>query len=149
MAGTHSRDLNNKNSNSMVDVIVQFTAAPNAQRDQKVPKFGGTKKNRNLGFISAGAYSLPAAAIASLEQDPEVVYISLDRPSQATLNLASSAIGVSRGSLSQVPIFIHLGGRAKRAVGIDILPKYFLPCRTNNLPALTPPSHPAPRIPLS
>jgi len=80
-AGNHkiSKDLENKTGSNQVNVIVQFNQAPTARHHQKVFDRGG-KINRNLGHFRGGAYSLPASAIADLANDPEVVYISPDRP---------------------------------------------------------------------
>jgi len=94
-AGSHSKDLDNKDPNSAVDIIVQFTAPPTSLHDQKVLNLGGTKKNKNLNIIKAGAYSLPPGQVKKLEKDSSVVYISLDRSNQGALNKAASAVGAN------------------------------------------------------
>ncbi len=74
-----SNDLGGKNGADQVDVIVQFNQAPTARYHQKVLSRGG-KLHRELGLVKGGAYSLPASALADLAADPDVVYISPDRP---------------------------------------------------------------------
>ena len=73
-----SKDLEGKNASDPIDVIVQFTQAPTAKHHQKVLDRGG-KLNLELGLVKAGAYSLPASALADLAADPDVAYISPDR----------------------------------------------------------------------
>jgi serine protease AprX len=80
-AGQHkmSKDLEGKKASDQVDVIVQFTQVPTARHHHKVLDKGG-KINRQLGRFRGGAYRMPASELASLAADPEVVYISPDRP---------------------------------------------------------------------
>ena len=81
-----SSDLKAKTAADQVDVIVQFTQVPTAAHHEKILSRGGTVK-RELGQFKGAAYSMPASALADLAADPDVVYISPDRP----LNGASSA----------------------------------------------------------
>jgi len=80
-AGNHkiSKDLDSKSGSNQVNVIVQFSQAPSARHHKKVLDRGG-KINRELGHFRGGAYSLPASEIAELAKDPEVLFISPDRP---------------------------------------------------------------------
>jgi serine protease AprX len=80
-AGTHkmSNDLQGKKSSDMVNVIVQFNQVPSARHHKKVLDRGG-KIKRELGRFKGAAYSMPASQLASLAADPEVTYISPDRP---------------------------------------------------------------------
>src|ERR1700747_2817040 len=66
-------DLHGKASSNRVDVIVQFTKTPSVRHHQKVFSKGGTL-NRELRFIKAGSYSVPASELAALAADPEVAY---------------------------------------------------------------------------
>jgi serine protease AprX len=74
-----SRDLQAKTTADQVDVIVQFTQVPTAVHHEKILRRGGTIK-RELGQFKGAAYSMPASALADLADDPDVVYISPDRP---------------------------------------------------------------------
>src|SRR5690349_1678071 len=88
--GKIAPDLANKVG--LQDVIVQFRGEVSVARHQKVSDKGGVLKNE-LTLIKAAAYSLPASAIADLSDDPEVKYISVDRPLASTLNYATPAVG--------------------------------------------------------
>src|SRR5271169_4409557 len=74
-----SRDLQVTNSSIPVDVIVQFQHVPTQLQRQRVFSRGGTLR-REMKFIKAGAFRMPANAVSALAQDPEVAYISPDRP---------------------------------------------------------------------
>jgi serine protease AprX len=74
-----SKDLEGKNTSDQVDVIVQFKQAPTSRHHQKVFNRGG-RLNHELGLVKSGAYSLPVSALAGLAADPDVAYISPDRP---------------------------------------------------------------------
>jgi len=73
-----SKDLVGKAS-GQVDVIVQFKQAPTAYHHEKVLSRGG-KIKRELGRFKGGAYTMPASALEDLANDPDVVYITPDRP---------------------------------------------------------------------
>ena len=57
-----AQDLQNVDSNSTVDVIVQFKSPPTETHHQKVRDRGGHHK-ADLGAVKGALYSLPAAAI--------------------------------------------------------------------------------------
>ena len=86
-----SKDLEGKKASDQVDVIVQYTQAPTARHHQKVLSRGGTLK-QELSVVKAGAYSMPASALASLAADPEVAYISPDRSLSGYLNNGGPAV---------------------------------------------------------
>ena len=66
-------------ASGQVDVIVQFNRPLAADLHQKVSSHGGRLK-RELGLVRSGVYTVPASAIPGLASDPEVAYISPDRP---------------------------------------------------------------------
>ena len=66
-----------------VDVIVQFHGGFTAQHHAKVVQRGGVLAHR-LETVNGGAYRLPADQLQFLADDPDVEYISPDRPVQAT-----------------------------------------------------------------
>src|SRR5579872_1514185 len=74
------------------DIIVQFTDHPSSRHHQKVQNHGGTHKT-DLGLVIKGsAYSIPRRALKSLADDPDVVYITPDRPVHGSLNYAIPAV---------------------------------------------------------
>jgi serine protease AprX len=83
--GKISKDLEGKNTANPIDVIVQYKQTPTAVQHQKVLSRGGQLK-RELGLIKAGAYRMPASALGELAGDPDVAYISPDRPLRSTSN---------------------------------------------------------------
>src|SRR6185437_8960925 len=68
-----SPDLKDLDSKSETKVIIQWNTAPNDSKHQKVKKHGGALRS-TLQSIKAGAYSVPASALDSLADDPDVLY---------------------------------------------------------------------------
>ena len=87
-----AKDLENNNPDATVDVIVQFKQTPTDAHHAKVHSNGGKDKAR-LDLIKSGAYSMPAGEVQGLADDPEVAYISPDRPVHGALDNAVPAIG--------------------------------------------------------
>jgi hypothetical protein len=86
-------DLKRDNSDQPVDVIVQYRVAPRQQHRNGVMRQGGLVK-REFQFIKALHVVLPASKVAALSRDPEVAYVSPDRPLQAHLNYVTAAVNV-------------------------------------------------------
>src|SRR5260370_28552164 len=85
-------DLAGLDPASFVDVIVQYTAAPNESHAARIRALGGTPKV-DLSVIHAAVYTLPAAALEALANTPNVVYVSPDREVRATLDYANPTVG--------------------------------------------------------
>ena len=75
-----------------VDVIVQFDQDPTDAHHQKVINRGGTLKN-TLHSIKAGAYSMPASAVADLARDSSVVHISVDHKVVSKSTIVTLPVG--------------------------------------------------------
>jgi serine protease AprX len=86
-------DLANVDPHGVVNVIVQFISPPGSQEINAINHLGGMPQQADLGLIQAASYSIPASAIAALASDPNVLYISPDRPVSPTLDYANSTIG--------------------------------------------------------
>ncbi len=69
--------------NGQIDVIVQYRHAPIPEWHQNVVLRGGIFK-QEFRSINAGAYRIPASELTELESNPEVVYVSPDRPVHGT-----------------------------------------------------------------
>jgi subtilisin family serine protease len=82
-----------------VNVVVQFKSPLTEAQHQKVLDRGGLLKTA-LPLVHGGAYSMPAGKVQDLANDPEVDYISPDRPVAAT---ATSAAGASLVLPSLIP----------------------------------------------
>lgn len=61
-----------------VDVIIQFCSQPTDSFHSKVSASGGKLKHK-FDFIKSAHYSVPAAALGDLSNDPNICYISSDR----------------------------------------------------------------------
>src|SRR5438552_290090 len=66
-----------------VDVIIQFNQTPTAAHHQKVQNKGGVLKTK-LDVIKGAHYSVPTGSLEDLENDPDVAYISPNRPLSGT-----------------------------------------------------------------
>src|SRR3989440_9193216 len=66
-----------------VDVIIQFNQTPTAAHHQKVQNKGGALKTK-LDVIKGAHYSVPTGSLKDLEKDPDVAYISPNRPLSGT-----------------------------------------------------------------
>jgi serine protease AprX len=105
-----SKDLEGKKASDQVNVIVQFNHMPTAKQHSKVLSRGGAL-HRELRSIRAGSYTVPASKLAELVADPEVSYVSPDRPLK----------GASTGSTTQV-LDYHtdsINAPAAWALGLD------------------------------
>ena len=85
-------DLERQDPTSDVDVIIQFKQAPTARHHAKVLSRGGQLKAK-LDVVKGGAYRIKRGALDDLANDPDVAYISPDRPVHASLNYAVPAVG--------------------------------------------------------
>src|SRR3982750_3665971 len=85
-------DLRDVNPHTNVDVIVQFKAPPDGEQDAGVTRLGGVRR-AELKLIHGALYSIPAAALDGLANNPNVVYVSPDRKVDATLDYANPAVG--------------------------------------------------------
>src|SRR5207247_2095413 len=79
-----AKDLSNVPPDQQVDVIVHYTRQPQAADHDKVAKKGG-KLKQALDIVNSAAYSIPGSALADLESNPDVDYISPDRPVAAAM----------------------------------------------------------------
>src|SRR5437763_7329415 len=78
-----SHDLRGVDPESNVDVIVQFKGTLTGQQHEALARRGALLK-ADLPSIKAGAYTVRAAALESLADDADVVFIAPDLPVSAT-----------------------------------------------------------------
>jgi len=76
-------ELRNRAPDETVDVIVQFRHPPTDAQHQRM-LYRGAHLKRSLDIIQAAHYSLSANQIAAISEDPDVEFISPDRPVYAT-----------------------------------------------------------------
>ena len=94
--GSHklSKDLEalkDGHTGSTVDVIIQFNQTPTAAHHQRVQNKGGVLK-RTLNIINGAHYAIPATALDALADDPDVVFISPNRPVNGALDHVVRAV---------------------------------------------------------
>ena len=78
-----AEDLQKTDRGATVDIIVQFKHAPSEARHQRMRARGGVRK-ADLELLNGASYSIPASALDDLSADPEILYISLDHPVNAS-----------------------------------------------------------------
>src|SRR6266581_2228196 len=77
--------LKGSHSGATVDVIIQYNVPPTDAHHQNVQSKGGVLKTK-LDFIKGAHYTVPVEALDALADDPDVVYISPDRPVHGALD---------------------------------------------------------------
>src|SRR6476646_12100839 len=75
-----------------VTVIIRFSSPLDNPGKQKLKNQGATLK-ADLGLIRSAVYTVTAAALNGIANDPQVVYISADRSVGATIDYASPTVG--------------------------------------------------------
>jgi len=81
-----ARDLHYNKPDQLINVIVQFRVTPRAEHYARMANRGAQVRTK-LHSIHAAAFQLPASAIAELEKDPDILYVSPDR----TVSLTSAS----------------------------------------------------------
>ena len=74
-----------------IDVIVQYRTPPREEHHSSPGRWGGQVKRR-LDLIGGELYSVTAAALEQLAADPNVSYITPDRPVHAMSNDAAATV---------------------------------------------------------
>ena len=87
-------DLDGIDRAANADVIIQFKHVPTEAHHLKVRQQGGMLR-APFELIKGGLYTVPARALEPLANDPEVAYISPDRPVGAMLDLTADAVNAA------------------------------------------------------
>ena len=100
-----SPDLQSVDPNSNVRVIVQYAQAPSVASSQNGGLLGGLLHlvgglvsgvvNVVFSVINAVVYTVPASSLSTLAADPNVTYISPDRPLASQLDYSAAAVNAS------------------------------------------------------
>src|ERR1700674_3399279 len=91
--GNVAPDISLSNPNAMVDVIVQFKNAPTKNDLKKLGPYGQMKKIFN--GIKAAQVTLSVSTIQSLASDPDIAYISPNRPTKGSLDTTTATVGAN------------------------------------------------------
>jgi serine protease AprX len=87
-----SPDLQALGPNANVNVIVQYNNAPSSN-SLNVAKAVGAANGKGLGLVKAYTWTMSPNAVQNLiNQDPNVKYVSLDRPLKGSMNFAVPAV---------------------------------------------------------
>src|SRR5215469_1092275 len=84
-------DLGDSQPDQNVGVIIQYHQIPNEAHHQKVRQKGG-RLDRGLELIRGARYTIAAGQLEDLANDPDVEYISPDRPVKAFLDNTTAAV---------------------------------------------------------
>lgn len=87
-------DLRTDASKDLVSVIVQFNRTPGETHKNKIRSKGGTVDS-DLSFVKAVAGKIPKNRLQELANDPDVAYISPDRPLHSHLNNTAGAVNAN------------------------------------------------------
>lgn len=86
-----SQELANVDALSKVRVIIQWKTPLDQEKADKVLQLGGALQLHHPS-IKASTYTIPAAALGILANDPDVAYISTDRPVKSKLDYSAAAV---------------------------------------------------------
>lgn len=87
-------DLANMPPDKSVDVIVRYRVQPTSRHHQLITQEGGRLRH-HLELVNSEMYTLAAARLQELSDDPDVEYIAPDRPLKAMLDFAEPAINAN------------------------------------------------------
>ena len=90
-SGKISRDLTNVDSSREVDVIIQYKQPPAERHLGKIGEKGGRVKDK-FEAIKGAAVSISRGKLAELANDPDVDYISPDRPVSGALDYTAPTV---------------------------------------------------------
>ena len=80
-----SRELQKLKSGDKVDLIIQYAATPSTTSENRVLKYGGTKGRQYRRLLKFRSYhGVDAAALAGLNNDANVVHVSIDHRIRST-----------------------------------------------------------------
>ena len=77
-----------------VDVIVQYGESPRAGQESRMLGLGA-RLNHRLSGVKGMALTIPLNALPALENDPEIVSVSLDHPLRGMDEYSNAAMNVS------------------------------------------------------
>ena len=86
-----ARDLDGLHPGEKVDVIVQFHQVPSEADFDTVRRKGGNLK-KGLPAVKGGVFSVPAAALKGLANNPAIKFISPDRNVNAALDYSQPTV---------------------------------------------------------
>ncbi len=89
-----SKDLEGVDPQQETEVIVQFAKAPTRAHHNMVESRGGVLRSV-LPLVRAAAYKMRAGTLEDLANEPDVVYITPNRPLHSTLDNVTSSVNAT------------------------------------------------------
>jgi len=86
-----SPELKSAGGASNTEVIVQYKVKPGNAQTQKVVNLGGQVRYQGNNLQSVH-YAVPASQLQNVANDPDVAYVSPNRPVQGQLNITSATV---------------------------------------------------------
>src|ERR1035438_3348941 len=86
-------------SGSLVDVIVRYKNVPSSTQFGNAASFGASIQHQ-YKHVSATHYRLPKSAVQALAADPNIVYMTLDRPVSGMFNPLSTVAATIHSDLA-------------------------------------------------
>ncbi|HEX4593440.1 MAG TPA: hypothetical protein VH157_04150, partial [Bryobacteraceae bacterium] len=87
-------DVRNVDRDASIDVIVQYRTPPAETHHNKITGRGGVL-NGSLEIVNGAHYSIPARLLEELAADPDVLYVTPDRPVHSTLDYANPTVNAN------------------------------------------------------
>jgi subtilisin family serine protease len=88
---TLSPELGSLPTGADVDVIVQYKTAPTAANHARVTALGG-RLHGEMSHVRAAHYTVPRSQLKALAEDPDITYISPNRPVRGMLNITGATV---------------------------------------------------------
>ena len=89
-----SPDLNLHDADRDVEVIVQYKVTPTENHHQRVARLGGRLQAR-MNYIRAAHYAISTSALEQLSADPDVQYISPNRPLHQMMDIPAETVNAA------------------------------------------------------
>src|SRR6059058_4488040 len=99
-----------------VDVIIQFNETPTDAHHQKVHNKGGVLKTK-LDVIKGAHYSVPVESLQKLAHDPDIAYISPNRPLSGT---STSTLDYTRETVN-AQVALQQWGLDGTGIGVAVI----------------------------
>src|SRR5205823_1644378 len=89
-----SAELRGRSGSEQVEVIVQYRTAPTEAHHHRVANLGG-QLHSSMEYVHAAHYSVPVSAVNDLSDDPDVVYISPNRPVRQMMDIPAESVNAA------------------------------------------------------
>src|SRR5579884_1954442 len=106
-----SPDLAPRSASEVVDVIVQYKVRPTESHHARVARLGGALRSR-MDNVGAADYAVPASALEDLASDPDVSYVTPNRPVWAMMDIPAQTVNAEAAAM---------GGYDGSGIGVAVI----------------------------